>query len=147
MLNQMFNEKRSKNGFTIVELVVVMTIMGILASSAVIAYNKVVNDAKATKSRDVVSALQQAKALFMLDPGTTAQDVSDFNADPDSNFDKIAPYLEVNGVQPPNIAAVLKSLGVPQTTTVSLGTVDDHRFSPVTPHAGATASVNGCGPS
>jgi prepilin-type N-terminal cleavage/methylation domain-containing protein len=71
MLNQMFNEKRSKNGFTIVELVVVMTIMGILASSAVIAYNKVVNDAKATKSRDVVSALQQAKALFMLDPGTT----------------------------------------------------------------------------
>jgi len=59
-----------------------------------------VNGAKAAKSRDVVSALEQAKSLFMLDPGTTAQDVSDFNADPDSNFDKIAPYLEVNGVQP-----------------------------------------------
>ena len=88
----MFNEKRSNNGFTIVELVVVMTIIGILASSAVFAYNKVVNDAKATKNREVASALGHAKALFMLDPGTTAQDVSDFNADPDRNFDKIAPY-------------------------------------------------------
>ena len=107
----MFNEKRSKNGFTIVELVVVITIIGILASSAVFAYNKVVNDARATKSREVASALEQAKAQFMLDPGTTAQDVSDFNADPESNFDKIAPYLEVNGVRPPDIAAVLKSLG------------------------------------
>ena len=41
---------RANRGFTIVELIVVITVIGFLAAIAVGAYNKVVNDAKTTKS-------------------------------------------------------------------------------------------------
>ena len=41
---------RANRGFTIIELVVVVTVIGLLAAMAVGAYNKVVNDAKTTKA-------------------------------------------------------------------------------------------------
>ena len=65
---------RANNGFTIVELIVVVTVIGLLAAIAVSAYNKVVNDAKVTKSLAFVNTLATAKALFVADPKTTPDD-------------------------------------------------------------------------
>jgi len=59
---------RANNGFTIVELIVVVTVIGLLAAIAVGAYNKVVNEAKVTKSLALVNTLATAKALFVADP-------------------------------------------------------------------------------
>ena len=63
---------RANRGFTIIELVVVVTVIGLLAAMAVGAYNKVVNDAKTTKSLALVNTLSTAKSLFVGDPRTTA---------------------------------------------------------------------------
>ena len=49
-MNRNRKARRNNRGFTIVELIVVITVIGFLAAIAVGAYNKVVNDAKSTKS-------------------------------------------------------------------------------------------------
>jgi len=62
---------RANNGFTIVELIVVVTVISLLVAIAVGAYNKGFNDAKVTKSLAFVNTLPTAKALFVADPKTT----------------------------------------------------------------------------
>ena len=103
---------RANNGFTIVELIVVVTVIGLLVAIAVGAYNKVVNDAKVTKSLALVNTLQTAKALFVADPNTTPALISTFNGGPDGNFAMIAPYIRVNGVQPKDEADLLAKSGM-----------------------------------
>ena len=87
---------RAKRGFTVIELVVVVTVIGLLAVMAVGAYNKVVNDAKTTKSLALVNTLSTAKSLFVADPRTTTAMITTFNGGPDANFALIAPYIRVN---------------------------------------------------
>ena len=69
---------RANRGFTIVELIVVITVIGFLAAIAVGAYNKVVNDAKTTKSLALVNTLSTAKSLFVADPATTEANITTF---------------------------------------------------------------------
>jgi type IV pilus assembly protein PilA len=71
---------RGNRGFTIVELIVVITVIGFLAAIAVGAYNKVVNDAKAAKSLALVNTLSTAKSLFVADPTTNEANIAAFNA-------------------------------------------------------------------
>jgi prepilin-type N-terminal cleavage/methylation domain-containing protein len=118
----------ANNGFTIVELIVVMTVLSLLAAIAVSAYHKVVNDAKLTKRLALVNTLAAAKALFVADPNTPPAQISTFNGGPDGNFSMIAPYIRVNGVQPTVEADLLMKSGMPSTVKVTLGTVDDSSF-------------------
>jgi len=117
---------RANGAFTIVELVVVITVIGLLAAVAVGAYNKVVNDAKIAKSLALVNTLAQAKSLFVADPETLPTTIATFNGGPDSNFALIAPYIRINGAQPVSVADLLAKSGMPASgVTVTLGTVDD----------------------
>ena len=70
---------RAKRGFTIVELIVVVTVIGFLAAIAIGAYNRVVNDAKTTKSLALVNTLSTAKSFFVADPATTETNIQSFN--------------------------------------------------------------------
>jgi len=132
---------RTNNGFTIIELIVVVTVIGLLAAAAVGAYNKVVNDAKVTKSLALVNTLATAKALFVADPKTTPVLISIFNGGPDSNFAMIAPYIRVNGVQPTDEADLLAKSGMPSSVTVKLRTVDDRSFQSSTPNPDQAPTV------
>ena len=125
---------RAKNGFTIVELIVFVTLVGVLAALEVGAYNKVVNEAKATKSLALINTLATAKALFVGDPRTTPALISRFNGGPDDNFAMIAPYTRVNGAQPTGEADLVAISGMPSTVKVTLGTVDDRSFGGSNPN-------------
>jgi prepilin-type N-terminal cleavage/methylation domain-containing protein len=115
---------RANRGFTIVELIVVITVIGFLAAIAVGAYNKVVNDAKTTKSLALVNTLSTAKALFVADPATTETMIQAFNANGD--FTAISKYIRVNGATPTDIPTLLQLSGFPATgVNVALGTVED----------------------
>ena len=120
------NRTGRNQGFTIVELIVVVTVIGLLAAIAVGAYNKVVNDAKVAKSTALINTISTAKSLFVADPKTIPGDISAFNSSQD--FAKIAPYIRVNGQQPGSVADLLSLSGLPSTVQVTLGTVDDHSF-------------------
>jgi prepilin-type N-terminal cleavage/methylation domain-containing protein len=118
---------RANRGFTIVELIVVVTVIGFLAAIAIGAYNKVVNDAKAAKSLALVNTLSTAKSLFVADPATTETNIQSFNASTgDTQFALIAKYIRVNGAIPTNEANLLQLSGIPAAgVTITLGTVDD----------------------
>jgi prepilin-type N-terminal cleavage/methylation domain-containing protein len=129
---------RAKGGFTIVELIVVITVIGFLAAMAVGAYNKVVNDAKATKSAALVNTLSTAKSLFVADPATTEDNIKTFNGGTlDSQFPLIAKYIRVNGAVPQSVADLLNLSGFPKdaqgnsvVTITTLGQVDDASVNP-----------------
>ena len=107
---------RANRGFTVIELVVVVTVIGLLAVMAVGAYNKVVNDAKTTKSLALVNTLSTAKSLFVGDPERRADDDNaDLMAGPDTQFALIAPYIRINGAIPTSEADLLAISGFPAT--------------------------------
>jgi prepilin-type N-terminal cleavage/methylation domain-containing protein len=118
---------RGNSGFTIVELIVVVTVIGFLAAIAVGAYNKVVNDAKVAKSLALVNTLSTAKSLFVADPTTTEANIVAFNGGAlDASFALIAKYIRVNGAVPTDSANLLTLSGFPPgVVTITLGTVDD----------------------
>jgi type IV pilus assembly protein PilA len=131
---------QANRGFTIVELIVVVTVIGFLAAMAVGAYNKVVNDAKATKSAALVNTLSTANSLFVADPATTEANIVAFNGAVgtlETQFALIAKYIRVNGAVPQTAADLLNLSGFPKdangnsvVTITTLGTVDDASATP-----------------
>jgi prepilin-type N-terminal cleavage/methylation domain-containing protein len=123
---------RSNRGFTIVELIVVVTVIGLLAALAVGAYNTVVYQAKQAKSQALVNTLSTAKSLFVADPARVEADITAYNTGSvDAQFTAIAPYIRVNGNIPGTIADLLNFSGMPAGVVIVLGTVEDPGATPV----------------
>ena len=114
-----------ERGFTIVELIVVVTVISMLTSFALLAYNKVTNDTRLVTANALVSMLATAKTAFVVDPSTSPAAIQQFNSAPDANFASIAPYIRVNGVQPASEDDLRKLEGFPLSMSIALGRVDD----------------------
>ena len=115
-----------RGGFTITELIIVITLVILLAALAVTAYNKLVNDARVAKSANLVTTLATAKSMFVADKNTTPAQIAAFNAAPESNFTMIAAYIRINGATPKDMNDLLSLCGIPSNgVTVTIGTVDD----------------------
>ncbi|HYY31255.1 MAG TPA: type II secretion system protein [Chthoniobacterales bacterium] len=113
-------------GFTITELIIVVTLIILLTALAIAAYNKLVNDARVAKSASLVATLATAKSMFVADSKTTSAQIAAFNADPEGNFAMIAPYIRINGAAPRDMNDLLSLSGIPSSgVTVTIGAVDD----------------------
>ena len=68
-LNQI-KAMKSQKGFTIVELVIVIVIIGILAAIVIVAYNGITNRARASKTQSTVDTIVKKAEAYNAENGT-----------------------------------------------------------------------------
>jgi prepilin-type N-terminal cleavage/methylation domain-containing protein len=75
------NHTSPRRGFTIIELAIVLTIVGILATMAVFTYKKIVNKARFTQAKIALKHLQKTETIYFSDHGRFTDNVVllDFN--------------------------------------------------------------------
>ena len=83
-LNNIKSKLRSERGFTIVELLIVIVVIGILAAITIVAYAGVVSRADATKAQTNAAAVQKVAEAFRADAANSgypadADELSDYN--------------------------------------------------------------------
>ena len=83
--------KKSTSGFTIVELLIVIVVIGILAAIVIVAYNGVQARARDSKRVTDMAAIQKALALYKIDNGVYPASApnpgnSTFEVSSDPNF-------------------------------------------------------------
>lgn len=62
--------RKSTSGFTIVELLIVIVVIGVLAAISIVAFNGVQNRAEVSKTASAISAYAKALTLYKSDIGT-----------------------------------------------------------------------------
>ena len=81
--------KKGKQGFTLVELIVVVIVIGILATVAVPQYLKATERAKLGKARNAMALIAQGEKLYRADMDTY------INTALDANNAVLGPYVEL----------------------------------------------------
>jgi prepilin-type N-terminal cleavage/methylation domain-containing protein len=79
ILNNIRNKQR-ESGFTIVELLIVIVVIGILAAITIISYNGITQKANTTKAQTNAVAAQKVAEAFNADNGRYPGSIADFAA-------------------------------------------------------------------
>ena len=87
--------KKPTKGFTLIEMLMVVIIIGLLVSIAVPAINTAKSDAQAAKRQTICRAIETAKLRYVLNPSSPVWPKGAY-----VTFNDIKPYLLINGATP-----------------------------------------------
>lgn len=93
-----YGSRRPACGFTIIELALVLVITAILASLAVLTYNRYANKARFTQAQTVLKHLQKTEIIYFTEHERYTDNVSLLDFDPTRyNYYAISVVLDNNG--------------------------------------------------
>lgn len=98
--NPNLKKEADQKGFTLIELVASIVIIGILAALAVNKYQAVINNGREAKQLAVINAVESAKVQFVADPSTTTTRIQNFNISTSESVKMnsyLARYMQLNG--------------------------------------------------
>src|ERR1044072_9781581 len=105
-------KKNLTKGFTLIEMLIVVTIIGIIVGIGVPALRDAKQKAAQAKSDSVIATVATAKTRYTLDNTDAA--IAAFNAGgfgEGNRFNAIAPYILVKGVPVANLQILLEGTG------------------------------------
>ncbi|PLX83136.1 MAG: prepilin-type cleavage/methylation domain-containing protein [Desulfuromonas sp.] len=73
------NNRHGEEGFSLVELIIVVAIMAVLAAIAVPSYNKLINRAKVTSATSTIKTIEWAVTAYFIDTGVYPNAIGDIN--------------------------------------------------------------------
>lgn len=99
-----------KGGFTLIEITIVLLLIGILAAMAIFTYRMMINKARMTQAKTVLSHLCKTEATYFSDHDRYTDNVALINFDPVKyNFYELSVVLLDNGM---NFLGMARGVGI-----------------------------------
>ena len=100
MIQQNIKTKGRDSGFTIVELLVVIVVIGILAAITIVSYTGVTTRAKAAQSQSNAASLQSVVEAYNAELGYYPRTILNITTPPTTNVTKMPAGVTIQGTDP-----------------------------------------------